>query len=214
VVAGATAYFGDGALRLVTPLSPAIRLGAERVLAIGVRNQRAADDLLRTELASDADVVEAQARLRSPPLAQVCGVFMNAIFLDHLDADVDHLRRMNELVAGSQSSTAGKATVPSRISEPMRIVEPLIVSPSEDLAMIARSLQHRMPRAVRYLMEALGTPDAQSADLTSYLLFDSKFTQALIDIGYRDAAQRIDEIEQFLMGAEVQPAEAVVANVK
>jgi len=212
VVAGATAYFGDGALRLVTPLSPAIRLGAERVLAIGVRNQRAADDLLRTELASDADVVEAQARLRSPPLAQVCGVFMNAIFLDHLDADVDHLRRMNELVAGSQSSAAGKAAVPSRISEPMRIVEPLIVSPSEDLAMIARSLQHRMPRAVRYLMEALGTPDAQSADLTSYLLFDSKFTQALIDIGYRDAAQRIDEIEQFLLGAEVQPAEAAAAN--
>ena len=208
------AYFGDGALRLVTPLSPAIRLGAERVLAIGVRNQHAADDLLRTELASDADVVEAQARLRSPPLAQVCGVFMNAIFLDHLDADVDHLRRMNELVAGFQSVSPGKTTVPSRISEPMRIVEPLIVSPSEDLAMIAKSLQHRMPRAVRYLMEALGTPDAQSADLTSYLLFDSKFTQALIDIGYRDAAQRIDEIEQFLLGADVLPAEAAAANAK
>jgi len=211
-VAGATAYFGDGALRLTTPLSPAIRLGAERVLAIGVRNQHAADDLLRTELASDADEVEAKARLRSPPLAQVCGVFMNAIFLDHLDADVDHLRRMNELVAGFQSVSPGKATVPSRISEPMRIVEPLIVSPSEDLAMIAKSLQHRMPRAVRYLMEALGTPDAQSADLTSYLLFDSKFTQALIDIGYRDAAQRIDEIEQFLLGADAQPAETAAAN--
>jgi len=74
VVAGATAYFGDGALRLVTPLSPAIRLGAERVFAIGVRNQNAADDLLRTELASDADVVEAKARLRSPrwPRSAAC----------------------------------------------------------------------------------------------------------------------------------------------
>lgn len=202
VVAGATAYFGDGALRLVTPLSPAIRLGAERVLAIGVRNQNAADDLLRAELAVDADVAEAGARLRSPPLAQVCGVFMNAIFLDHLDADVDHLRRMNELVAGFQSATPGKVSVPSRISEPMRIVEPLVVSPSEDLALIAKSLEHRMPRAVRYLMDALGTPDAQSADLTSYLLFDKLFTKALIDIGYRDAAARADEIEEFLLGGQ------------
>ena len=212
VVAGATAYFGDGALRLVTPLSPAIRLGAERVFAIGVRNQNAADDLLRTELAADADVVEARARLRSPPLAQVCGVFMNAIFLDHLDADVDHLRRMNELVAGSQCATPGKASVPSRISEPMRVVEPLVVSPSEDLAMIAKSLQHRMPRAVRYLMEALGTPDAQSADLTSYLLFDSHFTQALIDVGYRDAGKRIDEIEAFLLAPELQAGADAVAS--
>ena len=216
VVAGATAYFGDGALRLVTPLSPAIRLGAERVFAIGVRNQNAADDLLRAELSTDADLVEAKARLRSPPLAQVCGVFMNAIFLDHLDADVDHLRRMNELVAGFQGVSPGKAAVPSRISEPMRVVEPLIVSPSEDLAMIAKSLQHRMPRAVRYLMDALGTPDAQSADLTSYLLFDSKFTQALIDVGYRDAGKRIDEIEEFLLGPDAQAAEggAVAGKLK
>ncbi len=214
VVAGATAYFGDGALRLVTPLSPAIRLGAERVLAIGVRNQNASDDLLRAELARDADVAEAQARLRSPPLAQVCGVFMNAIFLDHLDADVDHLRRMNELVAGyqgGQGQAPRKAVVPSRVSEPMRVVEPLIVSPSEDLAMIAKSLQHRMPRAVRYLMDALGTPDAQSADLTSYLLFDAKFTQALIDIGYRDASQRIDEIEDFLLRADADSSGAAQA---
>jgi NTE family protein len=127
---------------------------------------------------------------------------MNAIFLDHLDADVDHLRRMNELVAGFlQSAAPGKASVPSRAHEPMRIVEPLVVSPSEDLALIARSLEHRMPRAVRYLMDALGTPDAQSADLTSYLLFDSRFTEALIDIGYRDAAARSDEIEEFLLGS-------------
>ncbi|MDR3416856.1 MAG: patatin-like phospholipase family protein [Nevskia sp.] len=198
VVAGATAYFGDGALRLVTPLSPAIRLGAERVFAIGVRNQESAADLLRTELAADADIDAAAARLRSPPLAQVCGVFLNAIFLDHLDADVDHLRRMNDLVAAQH----GDVQVQGRtVNEPMRVVEPLVVSPSEDLALIARSLEHRIPLAIRCLMDALGTPDAQSADLTSYLLFDTKFTQALIDIGYRDADRRIDEIEHFLVGA-------------
>src|SRR5262249_20335646 len=71
-------------------------------------------------------------------------------------------------------------------TEPMRIVESFVVNPSEDLAIVARHLSHRMPRLLRYLLEGLGTPDAQSADLMSYLLFDSKYTGALVDIGYRD----------------------------
>ena len=82
--------------------------------------------------------------------------------------------------------------------EPMRTVTPLVISPSADIAVIAKTLQHRMPKSVRYLMEGLGTPDVQSADLTSFLLFDSLFTRELIQLGYRDAAQRIDEIEAFL----------------
>ena len=64
--------------------------------------------------------------------------------------------------------------------------------------MVAQRFAHRMPRLVRYLMEGLGTPDAQSADLMSYLLFDAAYTRALIDIGYRDAGERADEIELFL----------------
>ncbi|HZG31695.1 MAG TPA: patatin-like phospholipase family protein [Sphingopyxis sp.] len=199
--AGSTAYFGDGALRLTTPMSPAIRLGADRVFAIGVRCQEAADSLLRSELSADPDLV---ARLQRPPLSQICGVFLNAIFLDHLDADVDHLRRMNELVAAFHNAAHTHEAVQNSVSEPMRIVEPLIVSPSADLAIIAKTLAHRMPRAIRYVMDGLGTPDAQSADLTSYLLFDKAFTSELIQLGYRDAAQRVDEIEQFLVGARSQ----------
>lgn len=189
--AGARAYFGDGALRLVTPLSPAIRLGADRLFAIGVRCAGSADDLLRSELSAD----HGAAALRRPPLSQICGVFMNAIFLDHLDADVDHLLRMNALVADHPptSKPGGKS-----LREPMRVVEPLVISPSEDIAILAKTLAHRMPRSIRYLMDGLGTPDAQSADLMSYLLFDSAFTRELIQLGYRDAQARIDEIESFL----------------
>jgi NTE family protein len=77
-------------------------------------------------------------------------------------------------------------------------VTPLVVSPSEDLAMVAQRFAHRMPRLVRYLMDGLGTPDAQSADLMSYLLFDAAYTRALVDIGHRDAGERIHEIETFL----------------
>lgn len=194
-------YFGDGGLRLVNPFSPAIRLGASRVFAVGIRSQRSADDLSHTELMGLGDLKPSMER---PPLSQICGVFMNAIFLDHLDTDLDHLRRMNELIRSYGSRKVAMiephdedAPTPQ---EPMRTVEPLVVSPSEDLAIVAKALSHRMPRLVRYILEGLGTPNAQSADLMSYLLFDSAYTRELIYIGYRDASERIDEIEEFLVG--------------
>jgi NTE family protein len=184
---GAELWFGDGGMRLVQPLSPAIRLGASRLLAIGVRSARAADTLARYEVASDHP-------LPCPPLAQVCGVFLNAIFLDHLDADLDHLKRMNELVAAHAGNGA---------AEPMRRVTPLVISPSEDLALVAQRFEHRLPRLLRFVLDGLGTPDAQSADLLSYLLFDSAYTSTLVDIGYRDADARIGEIEALILGAEI-----------
>jgi NTE family protein len=181
-------FFGDGALRLVAPLSPAIRLGATRVFAIGVRCSAAAAALQKAELSTSEPQGAVGPQPTEPPMAQICGVFLNALFLDHLDADVDHLLRMNEIARAQPSGLA--------LSE----VTPLVVSPSADLALVAAAFAHKMPRAVRYVMEGLGTPDAQSADLMSYLLFDSAYTRALIDIGYHDAAARIDEIEQFLRG--------------
>ena len=193
-------YFGDGGLRLVTPFSPAIRLGATRIFAVGIRCQRAAADLSNTELAAREEVKRAMPR---PPLSQICGVFMNAVFLDHLDTDLDHLLRMNQLIAayGNSAAAATSTAAPGQpVHEPMRVVTPLVVNPSEDLAVVAARLAHRMPRVVRYFMDGLGTPDAQSADLMSYLLFDSSYTRELIDIGYEDASRRIDEIEGFLFG--------------
>jgi len=194
-------YFGDGGMRLVTPFSPAIRLGATRVFAVGIRCQRSADDLSLTEL---MDREEDKPVMPRPPLSQICGVFLNAIFLDHLDTDLDHLNRMNELIrahGNGAASVAPPAGSAASVSEPMRLVSPLVVNPSEDLAIVAKLQSHRMPRVVRYFMDGLGTPDAQSADLMSYLLFDSAYTRELIDIGYRDASRRIDEIEEFLVGA-------------
>jgi NTE family protein len=204
-------YFGDGALRLATPFSPAIRLGANRILAVGVRSLRAADALSREELATAEETGAAGSILPSPPLAQVCGVFLNAIFLDHLDADLDHLRRMNELIlayGGELEARKPTRAAAAQVSEPMRLVTPLVLSPSEDLAMVAQRFAHRMPRLVRYLMDGLGTPDAQSADLMSYLLFDAAYTRALVDIGHRDASERIDEIEGFLRTGRAARARA------
>lgn len=203
VCEGRALWFGDGGLRLVNPLSPAIRLGASRVFAIGVRSQTAASSLSRAEQIG----AESEPSIERPPMAQICGVFLNAIFLDHLDADLDHLRRMNELIA----AYGGASQAAIEMREPMRTVQPLVVSPSHDLAIVAKAMAHRMPAVVRYVLEGLGTPDAQSADLMSYLLFDTAYTRALIDIGYQDAAARIDEIEEFVRGGEAagQPVRAL-----
>ena len=192
-------WFGDGGLRLVTPLSPAIRLGASQILSIGVRSSRAADALAREEAGAVPSPGEGPPRLPCPPLAQVTGVFLNAIFLDHLDADLDHLARMNEIVGGQRDAGA-------LASEPIRRVTPLAVSPSEDLALVAQRFAHRMPRVVRFLLDGLGTPDAQSADLMSYLLFDAAYTRTLVELGRRDAEARIAEIEAFVRGAPPLPA--------
>ncbi len=196
-------WFGDGALRLVAPMSPAIRLGASRILAVGVRSSRAADTLAHEERAPNTADGET-GYLSCPPLAQVCGVFFNAIFLDHLDADIEHLRRMNTLLASHvpavHEGAAGEPAAPA--VEGMRPIESLVVSPSEDLALIAQRFAHRMPRIVRYVLDGLGIPDAQSADLMSYLLFDGAFTRTLVEIGWRDADARAAEIEDFIRSAE------------
>jgi len=216
-------YFGDGALRLVTPFSPAIRLGATHVFGIGIRSQRAADSLWQEELGVANGGTGHAKGILSPPMAQICGVFLNAIFLDHLDSDLDHLRRMNELIQAYGGDQPVPVATPrnaaaTKAPEPMRVVSPLVVSPSEDLALVAQRFAHKMPRLVRYMLDGLGTPDAQSADLTSYLLFDSFYTRTLVDIGYRDASARIDEIEAFLRSGMasarlVEPAQDTPAVV-
>ncbi|MFN2425420.1 MAG: patatin-like phospholipase family protein, partial [Candidatus Binatia bacterium] len=201
---GSGLWFGDGALRLVAPMSPAIRLGASRILAVGIRSARAASTLAHEEAGGASFAETEKPGLACPPLAQVCGVFFNAIFLDHLDADVEHLRRMNALLThpdhacGDLDHGGPEATD----VEGMRRLDTLVVSPSEDLALVAQRFAHRMPRIVRYMLDGLGIPDAQSADLMSYLLFDSAFTRTLIDIGWRDTDARIDEIEEFVRTAQ------------
>lgn len=176
-------YFGDGCLRLHAPLSPAIRLGAKKILAIGVRSQAAVDNSPHRP--------ESTVR---PPLAQVLGVALNAIFLDHLDSDVEHLMRVNSILESCEK-LAGQLPV---INEPMQIIRPLIIRPSVDIASIAETHAGCLPLALRYFLDGLGTSRSQSSDLISYLLFESEYTRALIDLGYRDAHSQMDEIEGFL----------------
>ena len=175
-----TAFFGDGCVRLHQPLSPIIHLGAGKILAIGVRGE----NLEHQEEAADE---------RGPSPAEVMGVLFNVIFLDHLTTDVEHLERLNGLLSSGKISRTG-----TEGPNDVRPLETLLLAPSADLSEVAEHHQKDMPYLIQYFVNSLGRNAASCADLMSYLLFESKYTNALIDIGYRDAEDRIDEIEDFL----------------
>jgi len=179
-----TAFFGDGCIRLQQPLSPVIRLGAKKIFAIGVRGE----SLEHQEEAADE---------KDPSLSQVLGVLFNVMFLDHLATDVEHLQRLNQLLREGHISQTGLEGC-----EKMRLLVPLLITPSVDLSELAKQHQRDLPYLIQYFVNSLGRDAASCADLMSYLLFASKYTQALIDIGYHDADKRIDEIEDFLYSSD------------
>ncbi len=177
-----TAFFGDGCVRLQQPLSPVIRLGASRIVAIGVR----AEALEHQRESSNGD--------SEPSLAQVMGVLFDVMFLDHLTTDVEHLERLNQLLSSGHIQQADESC------EKIRTLRPLLITPSVDLSQVAEQHQKDMPYLIHYFVSSLGRGASSCSDLMSYLLFTSKYTNALIDIGYKDASARIDEIEGFLYG--------------
>jgi NTE family protein len=179
-----TAFFGDGCVRLQQPLSPVIRLGAERIFAIGVRCEN---------LEHQVDTADE----RNPSLAQVMGLLFNVMFLDHLATDIEHLERLNEmLINGQMGQSDGEAC------ERMRPLTPFMLTPSIDLGEVAKQHQKDMPYLIQYFVNGLARDAASCSDLMSYLLFTSKYTSDLVEIGYSDASQRIDEIENFLYSFE------------
>jgi len=178
------AFFGDGCLRLQQPLSPIIRLGAEKIFAIGVR----CENREHQEESSDE---------KDPSLAQVMGVLFNVMFLDHLATDVEHLERLNQLLQTGQISQ-------NRLErcEKMRPLTVLQVTPSVNLTEIAWHHQRDMPVLIQYFVHSLGRDAASCSDVMSYLLFTPKYTRELIDLGYHDADERIDEIEDYLFSSD------------
>ena len=188
-----TAYFGDGCIRLQQPLSPVIRLGAKKILAIGVRGHG----------------LEHQQEFAStePSLSQVLGILFNVMFLDHLATDIEHLERLNKLLSEGHVKQAGHDGC-----EMLRPLKPLLVTPSINLTELAEHHQKELPYLIQYFVNSLGRDAASCADLMSYLLFTSKYTTDLIEIGYHDANERIDEIEEFLFSGNGEMEELSFAS--
>lgn len=172
----AGAWYGDGGIRLTAPLSPAIQLGARRILAVSTRYARTADEAERPQV--DA----------YPPPAQVAGVLLNAIFLDLLDADAARLQELNQLVA----------RLPEGAREGRRHIDLLVLRPSQDLGRLANQFEADLPPAFRFLVRGLGSRETRSNDMLSLLMFQPDYVARLIELGEADAHARRDEIDRFL----------------
>jgi NTE family protein len=170
-------YFGDGSMRQIAPVSPALHLGADRVLIVSTGRQSMDD-----------------ARARSntyPSLAQIAGHALNSIFLDSLAVDIERLERINRTV---------KLIPPERLNDSsvqLRAVKVLVISPSQPIERIASRFIHELPRTVRFVLRPTGALNRSGSNLASYLLFEEPFCRALIDLGYRDTEARAAEVREF-----------------
>lgn len=180
------AFYGDGSIRLRTPLSSVIHLGAQKVLAIGIRCYRpeeATAELHRTEQMSKVTV------------ADIAGVMLNASFMDTLESDVERLERINTTLSLMDPATLARAHYP------LRHVPAFVLRPSRDLGSLAQAQFRHFPLVLRHLLNGIGASEARGADLLSYLAFDAAYTRVLTELGYEDAMRRRRELEEFLTSA-------------
>lgn len=179
-------YFGDGAQRQLWPLSPAIHFGADRLLVIGVRAE------------SGAGVTPRPRTLMEPPTpGQMFGFMLDTLFMDQIYANVEHVARLNQILESAPQTLPG-----------MHKIATMMIAPSQDLRMIATRHIGSLPRSLRALLRVMGAKGTGGAQLASYLMFESSFTQELIELGYRDALGQKESLMSFLCGEP--PAETIV----
>lgn len=167
-------YYGDGSMRQSSPISPAIHMGADKMLIIGLR--------------LEVDKQTVKLPKHPPSLAQISGYILDTLFLNSMQSDIERMERANRLLRIN----------PEANPENLKTIDYLVVSPSEDIADIAQAHYDNLPRSFRIALKLLGMGKNNSRRLVSYLMFDGDFCQQLIELGYKDAMQKKDELDQFL----------------
>jgi NTE family protein len=185
-------YWGDGCIRLTAPISPTIHLGADSVLAIGIRHVRSPESIR----------LLADQLLPRISLVDIAGVLLNAVFLDSLETDLERMRRINRTLA-LLSTTAGETH-----ADHLRVIPVEAVLPSKDLGALAAEEFGRLPRTLRYMLRGLGASDEKGWDLLSYLAFDRAYTRHLLELGRADAHANAGAIRALFDGTAVRRAAA------
>ena len=172
------AWYGDGGVRLTTPLSPPINMGADRIFVISTRYNRSAEE---------ASIPTIHGY---PPAAQIIGILMNAIFLDVLDHDAMRMERINEMLK----------ELPPKKHNGLKPIKLLLIRPSIDIGQLANDLKLELSGALRLFTMGIGSDEIESPDWLSMLLFQKEYIERLLDAGYKDAAKQHDEIARFFDG--------------
>lgn len=172
-------YFGDGSMRQLAPISPALHLGADKVLIIG----------LRRAVVGEPKRVSATSY---PPFAQIAGHALNSIFVDSLDVDLERLLRINETLKLIPHASFKERNIA------LRPIEAMMIAPSQSINEIAIKYAHTLPWIMRYLYRAIGAMRPNGATLLSYVLFESLFCRDLITLGYNDTLRQKDELLKFI----------------
>lgn len=170
-------YFGDGSMRQASPISPALHLGADKILIIGLRK-------------------ESELGLQEPPqyrpsLGQISGYVLDTLFLNSLQADVERMERLNRILHDEVDSSNGK----------FKEIEHLLINPSQDIADIAQKYYQDLPKPFRMALTFLGINKGNSRRFVSYLMFTKAFCSELITLGYDDAMRKKEELTEFLSPA-------------
>jgi NTE family protein len=171
-------YYGDGSLRLTSPLSPAIHLGADRILVITTRDGNTAPRANGERGAEE-----------SPSIGEMAGHALDILFNDSLEADHERMTRINQ--------TISLVSPEARQKSPLRVIETVLLKPSRDMRDVAKAHAKQVPWAIRFLLQSLG-PKNGDGRIESYLMFEPDYIGALIDMGYADTMNRADAILDLL----------------
>ncbi|CAA0088715.1 Uncharacterised protein [Zhongshania aliphaticivorans] len=174
-------YYGDGALRQLTPISPVIHLGANRVLVIPANGHKRQYPKLPQEI-------------KSPGFGQIIGHLLNSAFIDSIETDIERLERINELVNMIPEENLGM------MGKELLPIDCLVISPSEDIDRIADEHVSELPRSLKMFLRRTGSTgnSGGGVSIASYLLFTPEYCGKLIDLGYRDGIAQRSELETFL----------------
>lgn len=174
-------YFGDGAMRQLSPINPALQLGAEKVFVIGVSGNRGTGQRWQRKLPK-----------YPPSLAQVAGQMLSSVFIDSLESNLEYLEHINNLI-DQMPKTKNQAE-----TNPYKKIQTLVISPSKAIDKIAGRHVRYMPKSLRLFLRSSGaTARRGGSAITSYLLFSPSFIDELIELGYQDAMWEKEAIYDF-----------------